>query len=188
MRHIFIILGLTLLLPMNALAGKKQELSMVALEFKGVIEENKTGTFDTVLQKLAQLSDIEHNYKVMSIARGTRHFLRRKVNCIIPHLVYPPSFEDFNVITSNSFTKIRYVIFTKPTSAYITNKGDLKGKMIGIIDKAINWQYKQRFNIPNVEYVKVSNLTSLVHMLYNNRLDAVIHSLDNFTDMAKQLG
>ena len=182
------LINLLLIIPIIASATKQQELVLVALELEGAIQQNKKGAFDYMLQDLAKRSKIAHQYQVMSTARGARYFFLRDANCIIPSTTYPGFFKGYNVIHSESFAKATYVAFTPPDSTVISDKKDMKGNLIGLLRDSATWNYKKRFAIDNVKYIRVSNLESLVHMLYKKRIDVVIHDHDDFTYLAKKLG
>ena len=187
LRVIHILLLFTLL-PTVVSAERQKELIMVALEFEGAIQQNKKGALDFMLQDLAKLSQIAHDYKVMSTARGFRHFLRRKATCLIPSTTYPEYFKGYNVIHSESFARANYIAFTHPEDSIIQNKQQMKGKLIGVLRDSDTWNYEERFAIDDVEYIRVSNLTSLIHMLYKKRIDVAIHDHADLLLMANKLG
>ena len=179
---------LLLLLPIAANAEKQQELVMVALEFEGAIQQNKKGAFDYMLQDLAKRSQIEHSYQVMSTARGARYFFLKDANCIIPSTTYPGYFKGYNVIHSESFAKAIYVAFTPAGSSVVNDKKDMKDKLIGVLRDSDTWNYEKRLAIEDAKYIKVSNLESLVNMLYKKRIDVAIHDNEDFTYLAERLG
>ncbi len=124
----------------------------------------------------------------MSTARGFRNFKRKKSTCLIPSTTYPEYFKGDNVIHSEAFARANYVAITHPDSSIINNKQQMKGKLIGVLRDSNTWDYEKRFAIDNVEYIRVSNLTSLVHMLYKKRIDVAIHDHADFLLVANKLG
>lgn len=167
----------------------KSEISVniAALEFTGVIQKNLHGAFDYMMIDIANAAEVNQNYHVVSPARGARMLFTNKVDCLIPSSDYPPYFVGHDVIHSESFAQVYYIAFTLPENEVISNKEQLNGKVIGVIRDADTWNYEKRFNIDGVTYVKVSNLESLVEMLYHGRIDVAIHDFGDFTAMTKHL-
>lgn len=162
-------------------------ISIAALEFTGIIQQNGLGAFDVMMKDLAKSSKVNHNYQIYSPARGAKMLFSGRSDCLIPGSIYPPYFKSMRVIHSESFAKVRYLAFTLPKEKAITSKVELSGKVIGIIRDEDTWDYEQRFQIDNAKYVRVSSLESLVEMLYHKRIDVAIHDAGDFVNMAKHL-
>ncbi len=162
-------------------------INMSALEFTGVVQQNLKGAFDLFVKDIEKNPLVKHNYHVVSPARGAKEFFQKQSQCLIPGSLYPPYYQGLDVIHSKSFAQVTYLAFTLPDQAVIQSKAQLEGKVIGVIRDADTWNYEQRFNIENVDYVKVSSLEALVELLYKKRVDVAIHDHSDFLALAKHL-
>ena len=178
---------LAMVFAMPSRAESNISVSMTALEFTGVIQQNGKGAFDYFLRDLEQLAQVSHAYTVVPTARGAKDFFAHKSECIVPSSLYPPYFEKHDVIHSESFASVRYIAFTLADQAAIISKKQMAGKVIGVIRDEDAWDYEKRFSIPGATYIRVSNLESLVEMLYKERIDVAIHDHSDFLLMVQHL-
>ena len=116
-----------------------------------------------------------------------KEFFNKNTDCLFPSSLYPPYFEGYNIINSFSFATVNYHAFTLVGEPVITDKAQLAGKIIGVIRDSDTWNYEKKFAIPNVTYVKISNLESLIGLLYKKRVDVVIHDDLEFLAVAALL-
>lgn len=171
---------------MLAVAEKPaKSIRFSALEFTGVVQQNGHGSFDYFAQDLSKESGVEFDYHVMSPARGAKAFFAGQKDCLIPSSAHPPYFEGLDVIHSEQFAQVLYLAFTLPDQPKITNKRQLKGKVIGVLRDESTWNYEKRFDINGATYVKVGSLESLVEMLYRKRVDVAIHDHQDFISVTE---
>ena len=171
----------------NIAPPKKISVTIAALEFTGVVQQNLLGAFDLMMADLATTNQVIHHYQVFSPARGAKMLLSGRSDCLIPGSLYPPYYKSIDVIHSESFAKVTYLAFTLANQETITTKAQLHGKVIGMIRDEGTWNYEKRFNITGATYIKVSSLESLVEMLNHRRIDVAIHDDADFLRMTKHL-
>ncbi|WP_440876301.1 hypothetical protein [Thalassotalea sp. PLHSN55] len=173
--------------PVGADVLQPIEIKMSALEFTGVVQQNLNGAFDLFIKDVEKNTNVRHDYQVLSPARAAKKFFQHENQCLIPSSLTPQYFEGFDVIHSKSFAIVRYLAFTRPSQETIKNKDQLAGKVIGVIRDSDTWNYEKRFNLSNVDYVKVSDLATLVELLYKKRVDVAIHDHVDFIAMTEHL-
>jgi len=164
-----------------------KSIKMSALEFPGIIQMNKRGAFDLFVSDLMRLADISLEYLIMSPARGAKEFFNANTECLIPGSLYPSYYAGIDVIHSVSFAKVNYLAFTLKENEKITDRAQLHGKVIGIIRSEGTWDYIERFGLQAHKVVQVSNVNSLLEMLYKKRIDVAIHDHGDFVNLAKYL-
>lgn len=184
---LFFLLLAAAFLSKNLSADDDLNITMSALEFTGAIQQNHKGAFDLFIQDLEKNTPVKHDYLVAPPTRAAKQFFQKKSHCLIPSSLYPPYYQGYDVIHSDSFTRVIYLAFTRADQPIIKDKTQLSGKIIGVIKNADTWNYEQRFNIKNADYIKVSDPNTLVELLYKKRIDVAIHDHADFLALAKSL-
>ena len=168
--------------------GKNQiTVSVAALKFSSVVTENQDGKFDLMVKDIEHRSGVAHQYNVVPTARGAEMFFKQKVDCLLPAPSYMPFYQGYDVIFSETYSVVTYQAFTLADDTIITNKNQLKNKVIGVIRDRSSWDFQKRFGVKGNTFVKVNDLKALVGMLNKKHIDVVIHG-KGFLKLNKKLG
>lgn len=166
--------------------GAEEPVKFVAMEFTGVLQFDKQGALDFMLEDLFKQLAMPSDYEVFIPARGLQIFFNQQADCIVPSANYPPYFEETAVIHSKSFVTSFFTAFTLK-EPLVRQKSDLNAKIVGMIRDNKSWDYSRHIAQGNTYLAGVNDLATLVKMLYLGRIDVAIHDRDDFLVQVKKL-
>lgn len=106
------------------------DVKLGAYVIPGVLETNKSGDYDKILQKIAEAGEVPVNYAVLPAARLEDEFKAGSLDCIFPlDARFWDGSEKFNTEPINV---AKIYLFSKAGDGPYTSLDALKGKTVGV--------------------------------------------------------
>lgn len=141
---------------------------------KGLLEEDGTGLYGELLDRILDEADIEADIRILPLKRSIQALSERDADCIWPldiklvgHLGYGRS----DLIQSAMAFQSRQYVFVAPGDPRVDSLRDLKGKTVGILNgSSTQNELIEAGALPQL----LKNQRSKLRMFLSGRLDAFV--------------
>ena len=166
-----------LLLPLTAVA----DIKLGAYVIPGVLEANKSGDYDKILQKVGEAGGVPVNYAVLPAARLEDEFKAGSLDCIFP--LDARFWDGSEKLNTEPVNIAKIYIFSKAGEGPYTSLDALKGKTVGIRN-GISYGPKTKTNAVKLE--AVSDDDKNVQKLNAGRIAAFLSFVPDMWFWAKE--
>lgn len=146
------------------------EVKIIGYQIPGVVETDKSGTYDKIVAKIAADTNSPVNYTSLPAARAEDEFKRGHFDCIFPlDARFWTNSEKGKLINSEPINVAKIYIFSKAGEGPYTSLEPLKGKVVGL---RRGFSYGPKTADSGVNFEEVTDDDQNVYKLKMGRISA----------------
>lgn len=159
--------------------SENDSIQIVGYEIPGIIERNKKGHYDKVIQKVFEDEKLNVVYTVRPTARANAEFEAKKVDCIFP---IDKTFYTSNLqlVNSEPINNAKVYIYSREGEGPWHSAEQIKGKRIGF---KLGVPLGPKWESSGLKGVGVVHDEQNVDKLNNHRIDAFLAFVPDMTDL-----